>query len=163
VYRYVRFKDSWMVPIWGITVLLGWLITAASPILLIGTTKILLAWTLLMALPVLLTAWLRLDGRSNRLLDFWALLVSVLMFQNWLAPPGYRVFSFFSLWFIAGAVGFYYTSRKVPGRAGKTYRYAAVASALALLPVLWNWKLGIPLAVLTQGTPMLYNYLKLHR
>lgn len=143
--------------------MIGWLVTAASPVLLIGTRMILLTWSLLMAIPVLMTAWLRYEGRSNRLLDFWAALVSALMIQNWLAPPGYRVLSFFALWFAAAAAGFYYTSNMVPGEPGETYRYAAFASAAALPLVLWNWKLGIPLAVLTQGTPMIYNYLKFHR
>ncbi|MFB6242437.1 MAG: hypothetical protein ABEJ36_06585 [Candidatus Nanosalina sp.] len=145
------------------TVLAGWLMTAASPLLLIGTRKILIAWTLLMAIPILLTAWLRFEGRSNRLFDFWAVLVSILMAQNWLAPSGYRVLSFFALWFAAVALGFYYTSSKVPGKPGETYRYAAYASAAALPVVLWNWRLGIPIAVLIQGTPMIYNYLKFHR
>lgn len=145
------------------TVLIGWLVTAASPVLLIGTRTILIAWTLLMAVPVLLTVWLRFEDRSNRLFDFWAVLVSVLMVQNWLAPPGYRILSFFALWFVAAAAGFYYTSVKVPGEPGETYRYAACASTAALPLVLWNWRLGIPLAVLTQGTPMIYNYWKFHR
>ena len=79
-------KREYIVPTWGVTSFLGWLLTIAMGYAGFYTTEILVMWTLLMAIPVACTLLLWRDSRSNKLLNFWPLAVPSLLVVNFLAP-----------------------------------------------------------------------------
>lgn len=156
-------KGSHLVASWGVTVALGWIATIAMAVMQMSVMKVMLAWTVLMAVPVLMTVKLYMDGDSNKLFNFWAVIVTVLMVENFVTPASVAVYSYFLLWIIAGAVGFYYTSTKLPPPSDKIYRYGAIASAIAVPVVFHNFRTGAILGLITQAVPMLYDYQKVHR
>lgn len=157
------FKDSHLLLTWGITVVLGWVSTIGIGVTTGSIQHVMLAWTILMLPPVAMTAVLYSRNDSNKLFNFWAVAVTVLMVQNFLAPPPYEVYSYFHLWIVLGAAGLYYTSSKLPPPSEKTYRYAAFASIIALALTFQNYQLAPILAVLTQGLPMIYDWYDVHR
>lgn len=158
-----KIEESHLLLSWGITVALAWTLTAVM-----GTSNmfgylVMPMWTVLMLIPIGMTVLLKYRGDSNRLFDMWAVLVTVLMIENFLTPDIFRFYSYFHLWFIAAVPGFYYTSKKIPPPSEKTYRYGAIASALALPLVFYRPLLAPLLAVPTQGIPMLYDWYTVHR
>jgi hypothetical protein len=120
-------------------------------------------WTVLMAVPVLMTVKLYLDGDSNKLFDFWAVAVTLLMIQNFLTPASIAVYSFFHLWYVAAIAGFYYTSTKLPPPSDKIYRYSAYLSTAGLAAVIIQPLAAAPLGIILQGGPMIYDWYKVHR
>ena len=143
---------------WGSTVTLGWLATLAMGMLSMTIGKVLVAWVVLMAVPVGMTAYLYISDESSMLLNFWAVAVTVLMAENILAPAGLDLYSYFHLWFVASAAGFYFTSRQVPEGPDRTYRIASVLSLAGLGIVAVQPFLAVPLGVILQGAPILYDW-----
>lgn len=148
---------------WGLTVALGWLLTISMGAKGYGVKEVMIVWTLLMAVPVAATIILYQKGDSNKILNFWAAAVSLLMAQNILAPPSIALYSYFHLWILAGAAGFYYTSQKLPPPSDKTYLYGALASIPALVLTVYRPFLAPIGAVFVQGGPIMYDYIKVHR
>jgi len=163
VYMLPSFDDSDLVLVWGLSTALGWIATVAMGIYTLPVEEVMGVWSVLMAVPLLMTAKLYYDGDSNKLFNFWALAIVVLMLQNFLTPGGIAVYSYFHLWLAAGAVGFYYTSTKLPPPSEKTYRYAAIASVIGLGVAFYQPITAPLLAVVLQGTPMLYDWYTVHR
>lgn len=157
------FDDSDLVLTWGLTTLLGWIATIGMGISSMSIGKVMAVWSVLMAVPVLMTVKLYLDGESNRIFNFWAVAITLLMLENFLTPGSIALYSYFHLWFVAGAAGFYYTSTKLPPPSDKTYRYAAVVSVIGLAVVLYQPITAPLLAVVLQGGPMLYDWYTVHR
>lgn len=156
-------KDSHLVLTWGVTVVLGWISTIGLAVTTGSIQHVMLAWTVLMLPPVAMTVVLYSRNDSNKLFNFWAVAVTVLMVENFLTPAQYEVYSYFHLWILLGAVGLYYTASKVPPPSEKTYRYSAFASIIALALTFQNYQLAPILAVLTQGLPMIYDWYSVHR
>lgn len=143
---------------WGATVSLGWLTTAIMGALGMTIGKVLAAWMILMAVPILSTLMLYYKGKSNAVFNFWAVVVTVLMVENILAPAGLDYYSYFHLWYGAAVLGFYYTSRKVPSPANRVYRIATALSGIGLAAVFIEPFLAVPLGIILQGGPMLYDW-----
>lgn len=143
---------------WGVTSGLGWIAT----IFLTGITQILAAWTALMAVPIGMTAYLYMDGRSNRLLNMWSVLVSAVMVQNYIVPLRYGIYSYLYLWIIAGLAGYIYTYRRLPPPSQSYYRYAAYLSAASLPLIAFDYRLTPVIGVIAQGLPMIHDYRKVH-
>jgi hypothetical protein len=102
------------------------------------------------------------QGESNRLFNFWALAVAILMAENFYAPLSLQAASFFTAWFLLGAGGFYYTSRKLPPPSDKIYWYAALLNLVAS-PVHLSYIYAAPfIAALVQAGPMLYDWYRVH-
>jgi hypothetical protein len=157
------FDDSSLVLAWGLTTVLGWAATAAMGLQTMTGGKVMAVWTVLMAVPVGMTAKLYYDGDSNKLFNFWAVAVTLLMIENFLTPGSIAVYSFFHLWYVAAIAGFYYTSTKLPPPSNKTYKYAAFLSVAGLAAVIYKPLAAAPLAVLLQGGPMIYDWYTVHR
>ncbi|WP_414838292.1 hypothetical protein ACK3SF_02720 [Candidatus Nanosalina sp. VS9-1] len=158
-----KIKDSQIILSWGVTVALAWLLTPVMAAQAFTATQAMYVWTALMAVPLALTGLLKYRGDSNKIFDMWALLVTLLMIENFLTPLQFAMYSYFHVWFIAGAFGFYYTSKRLPPPSKKTYRYAAYAS-IAVLPAVFYRPLLSPLiAIFVQGGPILYDWYTVHR
>ena len=148
---------------WGLTVTLGWILTILLGFTGYGVKEVMLTWTVLMIIPVAATGILYHKGNSNKVFNFWAVAVTLLMVQNMLAPSSIALYSYFHLWIVAGALGFHYTSQKLPPPSEKIYRYGALGSIAALGLTIYRPFLAPIAAVLVQGVPMLYDYVKVHR
>lgn len=157
------FDESDLVLMWGLTTALGWIATIGMGVSSMSIGKVITVWSILMAVPILMTAKLYYDGESNKIFNFWALAVAVLMLENFFTPASIEIYSYFHLWLLAGAAGFYYTSTKLPPPSEKTYRYAAIASAVGLAVAFYQPIIAPLLAVVLQGGPMLYDWYTVHR
>jgi hypothetical protein len=146
-----------------VTVFIGWIFTGVAPFLVFGTREILLAWTFLMFFPITFTVEEYRKGESNKLFNFWALAVAILMIENFYAPLSLQAASFFTAWFLLGAGGFYYTSEKLPPPSEKTYRYAALLNLLAAPLHIFLLYTTPFIAAAVQGGPMLYDWFTVHR
>lgn len=159
----IDFDGSSLLVTWGVTTLLGWAATVGMGAQGLSGGKVMAVWSVLMAAPVLLTVKLYYEGDSNKLFNFWAVAVTLLMVENFLTPESIAIYSFFHLWYVAGAAGFYYTSTKLPPPSDTTYRYAAVLSVAGLAAVVYQPLLAAPLGVVLQGGPMIYDWYTVHR
>lgn len=156
-------QDKNVIASWGFTVALAWILTPVMGFQGFTAMEVMYMWTALMLIPVTMTAAMWYRGNSNKLFNFWAVVVTVIMAENFLVPDQFLLYSYFHLWFVAAAAGFYFTSERLPPPSEKTYRYAAYASALAL-PVVFIQPLAAPLlAVPLQGAPMIYDWFTVHR
>lgn len=153
-------KREYIVPTWGFTSSLGWLLTIAMGYVGFYTTEILVMWTVLMGIPVAFTLLLWRDSRSNKLLNFWALVVPSLLVVNFLTPYNLSLYSYFHLWIISGTAGLYYTAKKVPSPYNKVYKYGVYASLAAIPLVFYRPYLTPVPAAIVQGGPMLYDYFR---
>lgn len=154
-------SDSKLILVWGVTVTAGWLLTFGLPRFGFGKKTIMLSWMVLMAFPVIQTALRVHRNDSNRLLNFWALIVALAMVQNILAPQNLQYYSYFHLWYIVGALGLYYTGSKVPGKSSAIYKTGSIFSIIGLAVITFIPYLAAPLAALTQGMPMIIDWLQL--
>lgn len=157
------FEGKHLILTWGLTTVFGWLATMAMAGLQMTGGQVMAVWTVLMAIPLTMTVLLYRRGDSNRIFNFWAVVVAVLMVQNFLTPASIAVYSFFLLWIVAGTVGFYYTSERLPPPSDRVYRYGAILSALAIPVVYYEYRAGAILGVIVQGGPLLYDYWTVHR
>ena len=157
------FEGKHLILAWGLTTALGWLATMAMAGLQMTGGQVMAVWTVLMVIPLTMTALLYRRGDSNKIFNFWAVVVAVLMVENLLTPDSIAVYSFFLLWMVAGAAGFYYTSERLPPPSDKTYWYAAILSALAIPVVYHDYRAGAILGLIIQGGPVLYDYWTVHR
>lgn len=158
-----EFEQSDLLLAWGVTTALGWLATMIMAVVQPSVPAVMAIWTVLMAIPVVITMQLYAAGNSNKLFNFWAVAVSLLMVENFVTPASISVYSYFLLWMAASAAGFYYTSRKMPPPSDTTYKYAAILAAIALPVVYYDYRAGAILGILLQGGPMLYDYWTVHR
>lgn len=158
-----KIKDSHVIFSWGLTVSLAWLATAVMAEMMFGAQAVMLMWTILMIPPLALTGILKYRDSSNKLFNVWALLVIFLMAENFLTPASIALYSYFHLWIVAGALAFYYTSKRLPPPSKKTYRYAAYASVLVMPLVIFRPLLTSFVAVIVQGGPLLYDWYTVHR
>ena len=159
----IDFDDSTLLVTWGVTTLLGWLATAAMGIQGMTGGKVMVVWTVLMAAPIAMTTKLYYEGDSNKLFNFWAVIVTLLMIENFLTPGSIAIYSFFHLWYVAAIAGFYYTSTKLPPPSDKIYKYSAYLSVAGLAAVIYQPLAAAPLAVVLQGGPMIYDWYKVHK
>jgi len=157
------FDESTLLLTWGVTTLLGWIATAVMGIQAMTGGQVMALWTALMAIPIAMTAKLYYGGDSNKLFNFWAIAVTVLMIENFVTPGSIAVYSFFHLWYVAAIAGFYYTSTKLPPPSDKIYKYSAYLSVAGLAVVIYQPLAAAPLAVMLQGGPMIYDWYKVHR
>lgn len=158
-----RIKDSHIIFTWGLTVAVAWLLTAVMAEMKFGVGPIMAMWTTLMLPPVMLTGILKYRNDSNKLFNMWALLIIVLMIENFLTPASLALYSYFHLWIIAGGIAFYYTSKRLPPPSKKTYRYASYASLFVMPLVIYRPLLTSYAAILVQGGPLLYDWYTVHR
>lgn len=159
----LSFEDSTLVLAWGSTVTLAWALTVGMGMASLGVKEVMAIWSILMAVPLVMTAGKYLEGDSNRLFNFWAVITVLLMVENFLASGAIAFYSYFHLWIVAGAIGFYYTSKRLPPPSDSTYRYGALASVLALGVALFQPLAAPVAALLVQGTPLLYDWYTVHR
>jgi len=159
----IDFDESTLLLTWGVTTLVAWLATLAMGVLSMTIGRIMLMWSILMAIPILMTIKLYYDGDSNKLFNFWAVAVTLLMVENFLTPGRFAVYSYFHLWYVAAAGGFYYSSTKLPPPSDKIYKRAAYLSVAGLALVVYNPLIAAPLGVVIQGGPMIYDWYKVHR
>lgn len=155
--------NSTLLASWGFTTLLGWMATVLMGATGMTIGKVIAVWVVLMALPTLMTLKLVFDGESNKLFNFWALAVAILMIENLMTPTGLAIYSYFHLWYLAGIIGFYYTSSKLPPPSDKTYRYAAFLSLIGFALVVYKPLIAAPLGIVIQGGPMIYDWYTVHR
>ena len=158
-----KVKNSHVILTWGLTVALAWLLTGIMAEIGFTAQPVMLMWTILMLPPLLLTGILKYRNDSNKLFNVWAVLVVVLMIQNFLTPASIALYSYFHLWIIAGAFAFYYTSQRLPPPSKKTYLYASYASVLVMPFVIYRPLLTSYVATVVQGGPLLYDWYKVHR
>ena len=158
-----KIEDSHVIFSWGLTVTLAWILTAVMAEMMFGAQAVMLMWTILMIPPVALTGLLKYRDSSNKLFNVWALIVIVLMIENFLTPASIALYSYFHLWIIAGALAFYYTSQRLPPPSKKTYLYAAYASVLVMPLVIYRPLLSPFMAAVVQGGPLLYDWYTVHR
>lgn len=158
-----KIDNSTLLASWGFTTLIGWISTVLMGAA--GTTsgKVMIVWTVLMTLPILITLKLVFDGDSNKLFNFWALAVTILMIENLLTPTGLAIYSYFHLWYLAAIIGFYYTSSKLPPPSDRTYRYASFLSLIGFALVVYKPLIAAPLGIVLQGGPMIYDWYTVHR
>ncbi|MFB6100085.1 MAG: hypothetical protein ABEK16_02325 [Candidatus Nanohalobium sp.] len=85
------------------------------------------------------------------------------MAQNFLFNS-FPVFSYFTLWLLVGAAGYYYTSEKLPPPSDKTYLYGAILNLLTV-PLVYLIPLTYVafIAAAVQAGPILYDYRAVHR
>lgn len=158
-----KIKDSHVIFSWGLTVSLAWLLTAVMAELSFGYRPVMAMWTILMLPPLALTGILKYRDKSNKLFNVWAVLVVVLMIENFLTPTSIAIYSYFHLWIVAGAFAFYYTSKRLPPPSKNTYLYAAYASVLIMPLVIFRPLLTSFVAAVVQGGPLLYDWYTVHR
>jgi|GEM_PF-1685890 len=158
-----KIENSHVILSWGLTVTMAWLATAVMAEMGFGYQPVMLMWTVLMLPPLLLTSLLKYRNDSNKLFNVWALLVVVLMIENFLTPSSIALYSYFHLWVVAGAAAFYYTSKRLPPPSKKTYLYAAYASVIIMPLVIYRPLLTSYFAAVVQGWPLLYDWYKVHR
>ena len=158
-----KISDSHVIASWGSTVAVAWLLTILMGSQGFTAMEVMYMWTVLMLLPVALTAVLWHRSESNKLFNLWAVLVTLLMIENFVSPDSLLLYSYFHLWMVAGAAGFYYTSERLPPPSDKTYRYGAYASVIALPAVFYMPLLTPLLAAAVQGGPLLYDWYTVHR
>ncbi len=157
-----KIKDSHILLSWGVTVALAWILTPVMGAQGYLASEVMYMWTVLMLPPVILTGILKYRNDSNKLFDVWAVLVILLMIQNFLTPASIAVYSYFHLWIVAGALAFYYTSKHIPPPSKKTYLYAAYASVAMMPLVIYRPLLSPLVAAVVQGGPMVYDYYTVH-
>lgn len=151
---------------WGITVTMAYLITeyigrTMDP----GHSVVLWTWVIAMLIPVGLTLLLGVRHR-NLLVWVWAVATVLATAENyWVHATENKAlmpFSYHTLWFLFGAIGFAYTAAVVHGsRRQQLYALAAVLNGAGAVALLFNTKLlsgyqFIILAVI-QGVPMLLD------
>lgn len=153
-------KRELIVPTWGFTASIGWILTIAMGYANFYTTEILVMWTVLVSIPVIFTFLLWRDNRSNKLLNFWALTVPLLLAVNFVTPYSLSVYSYFHLWMIFSIAGLYFTAKKVPSPYNKVYKYGVYASLAAIPLVFYRPYLTPVPAAIVQGGPMLYDYFR---
>lgn len=155
-------SDSNILLSWAVTTFLGWIITAAGYFIFLTPSVVLIGWAVLMLIPVAVTVRKYYSGNSNKLFNAWAIIVSILMLQNF-AVNQFLVFSYFTLWMIAGAVAYFYTSKKLPPPSDRTYLYASGLN-LAATPLIYLIPLRYfaLLAALVQAGPIFYDYWEVH-
>ena len=158
-----KIKNSHVILSWGLTVTVAWLATAVMAEMGFGYRPVMAMWTILMLPPLVLTGLLKYRNDSNKLFNVWALLVVVLMIENFLTPTSIALYSYFHLWIVAGAAAFYYTSKRLPPPSKKTYLYAAYASVIIMPLVIYRPLLTSYVAAVVQGGPLLYDWYKVHR
>lgn len=158
----MKIEESKLLLIWGITAFLGWILTGIGYIVPLTPSTVMLGWTALMAIPVAITLKKYYSGISNKVFNVWALIVAAIMLQNVFINQ-FLIFSYFTLWMIAGAAVYYYTSTKLPPPSEKTYLYAAAIN-LAAIPLIYlaPLKYFAFLAALVQAGPIFYDYLRVH-
>lgn len=158
----MKLKESKILLLWGLTTFTGWFLTGLGYIVPFRPFTVLAAWTVLMAVPVALTVVKFYQDTSNKLFNFWALAVAVLMVENFFINR-FLIFSYFTLWLIVGAAGYYYTSRKIPPPSEKTYFYGTGLNILAVpLVHLLPLRLVAFVIAFVQTGPIFYDYWKVH-
>jgi hypothetical protein len=158
----MKIKDAQLLLIWGITTLTGWIITGIGYFIPWTISKVLAAWVALMAVPTGITAWKYYKESSNKVFDLWAVLMLLLAVN--IGVDRMLVFNYFTLWMIAGAAGYYYTSSKLPPPSDKTYLYGFTANLLATpLVYLLPLKYFCFIAALVQTAPIFYDWYSVHR
>lgn len=150
---------------WGLTVTVAYLLTEYfGHALEHGHDAVLWTWTAAMLVPVGLT--LGLGGRANALGWVWAGATVLAVAENFGAHAAESKplmhFSFHTLWFLFGAVGFAYTAAVVEGSTRKRlYAGAALLNLVGAGLLLVNHDLlkGYEYIVLAliQGVPMLLD------
>ncbi|AMR29511.1 hypothetical protein A0257_22050 [Hymenobacter psoromatis] len=150
---------------WGLTVTVAYLLTEYfGHTMEHGHHAVLYTWTAAMLVPVALT--LGLGGRANALVWVWAGATVLAMVENFGAHASeskpLMQFSFHTLWFLFGAVGFAYTAAVVEGSTRKRlYAVAALLNLIGagLLLVNHDFLKGYQFIVLAliQGVPMLLD------
>ncbi len=150
---------------WGLTVTVAYLLTEYfGHTMEHGHDAVLYTWVVAMLVPVALT--LGLGRRANAPVWVWAGATVLAMVENFGAHASeskpLMQFSFHTLWFLFGAVGFAYTTTVVEGSARKRlYAVAALLNFLGagLLLVNHDFLKGYQFVVLAliQGVPMLLD------
>lgn len=161
---------------WGYTVTAGYLLNQIIGGLPHDAVRFVMAmWVLIMIPPVWMTvsAWRSETGddRPGGLSWFWVAAVVLLLAENvWAAAYGNHTvkhFSFRTIWFLLGAVGFAYTATAVHGTTRKrAYAVWAALNAVGVVLLLLFYEqletyVFLALAVI-QGAPMLLD-LRLRR
>ncbi len=162
----MKIEESKLLLIWGLTTFLGWIFTWTGYMLPLTPFTVLSGWTALMVIPVTITLKKFYSGLSNKVFNFWALAVAAIMLQNVLNNlliNRFLIFSYFTLWLIAGAAVYYYTASKLPPPSEKTYLYAAAVN-MAVIPLIYfvPLKYFTFLAAVVQSVPIFYDYWKVH-
>ena len=149
---------------WGLTVTVSYLITEyIGRTMEEGHSAVLWTWILAMLIPVGMT--LLLDKR-NALVWVWAGATVLATAENYWAhaaeAKSIMLFSFHTLWFLFGALGFAYTATAAEGtRRKQLYGLAALLNLVGAVALFFNHELlegyqYIILAVI-QGLPMLLD------
>ncbi|MFB6116408.1 MAG: hypothetical protein ABEK10_02740 [Candidatus Nanosalina sp.] len=159
----IGIDDSKLLLLWGVTVTLAWAATAGMGMASLGVKPVMIVWTVLMALPLAATTLKYLKDDSNKLFNFWAIFTAFFMIENIAVQGSLAFYSYFHLWIAGGIIGFYYTGRKLPPPSDQTYRYGAIASLIGLAVAFYQ-PLAAPLvALIAQGTPLLYDWFTVYR
>ena len=152
---------------WGWATTAAYLLTqAVAGLLGDADIPIMVLWAVAMAVPIAMTLRARGEGVGT-LSAVWIGLVLLGMAENvgvelLGASEALEHFSFRTMWFLIGAVGFAYTAAVVTGSTRKAaYAAWAVANAVALGGLLVAYELfegwAFVLAALIQGVPMLVD------
>ena len=150
---------------WGLTVTVAYLLTEYfGHTMEHGHNAVLWTWSIAMIFPV--GATLLLGGRANALAWVWAGATVLATAENaWVQFVGDKAlmpFSFHTLWFVFGALGFAYTAAVVGGASRqRLYAGAAVLNLAGAVVMLLNHDLlkGYDFLILAaiQGVPMLLD------
>lgn len=150
---------------WGLTVTVAYLLTEYfGHTMEHGHSAVLWTWAIAMIFPV--GATLLLGSRANALVWVWAVATVLVMAENaWVHAEENKAlmpFSFHTLWFVFGALGFGYTAAVVGGAERKRlYTGAAVLNLIGAVVMLINHDLlkGYDFLILAaiQGVPMLLD------
>lgn len=158
----MKIEEPQLLLLWGLTTFMGWILTSIGYFIPLTPLTVLIGWAALMLIPVAITAKKYYSDSSNKLFNAWAIIISILMLQNFVTDR-LLIFSYFTLWMIAGAGAYFYTSKKLPPPSDKTYLYASALN-LAVTPLIYL----IPLryfalvAALVQAGPIFYDYWEVH-
>ena len=160
------------VGIWGITVTVGYLLTAAAGYMgMTGSTVnygLITAWLALMLVPAYYSVQkYREDGNWKNLNFIWAVIMVLGVLANYAgqatATGQILQYSYYQKWFVLPGALFAYTAYRMDGFSRNIYAVAtvlnlAVAFGLSTVPVLQTHAFTI--AAVIQGLPMLADWYK---
>lgn len=140
------------------------MVTAVGYYIPLLPLETLLIWTLLMAVPVSLTLLKKHGSNSNKIFDLWAIIVVVLLVENFLTPLNLAFLSYFPLWLLIGSAAFYFTSKRLPPPSRDFYFKAALLN-LGSVPAVFlvSGDVAALFAAAVQAGPVLYDWFTVHR
>lgn len=168
-------KVGKIITLWGVAVLLGWVLSAAVQLNFFGTgyvTSALILWSVLMAAALIVTYLQFPNAMQNRVVHVWTAIVvggMLLNFANYyrLLPAALAQYVYLHGWVLLTAVGFALTALWWTPKSKMIYAGGALANLVLLILLLANFpgvgQNALYLAALAGGLPIIADGLLNYR